>query len=252
MASLRACLMLLSMGAAALPLRAEMPRDFVYLSDFAPTILQDMRYASAHNFIGRPIDGYRAPECVVTRQAAAALAKVQAALAKDKLSLVMWDCYRPERAVADFWRWSQAPSDAKMKAEFYPGVEKGALFASGYLAKRSAHSRGSTVDLGIAPAGAAIPAFPAGAPLVACTAPKGERFEDGAVDFGTGYDCLDPKAGVNGASIPEAARNNRLLLRRLMIDAGFKPYTKEWWHFELANEPFPNRAFDFEIEPKRR
>jgi D-alanyl-D-alanine dipeptidase len=133
---------------------AGLPAGFVYLRDIDPGIPQDMRYAGGHNFVGRPIAGYDAAECVLTERAARALVVVQKALAEKQLSLLVWDCYRPARAVADFWRWSQDAADDRMRAEFYPRIDKGKLFALAYIARRSGHSRGSTVDLGIASAGA--------------------------------------------------------------------------------------------------
>jgi D-alanyl-D-alanine dipeptidase len=151
---LATCLIAGNIAAAA----AELPRGFVYLADADPTIRQDIRYAGSHNFIGRPVEGYLAGECVLTERAAAALRQAQAALAAKKLSLIMWDCYRPARAVRDFLAWSKSPQNAPMKAEFFPNSAKAQLFALGYLATRSAHSRGSTVDLGIVPAD--LPALP--------------------------------------------------------------------------------------------
>lgn len=225
-----------------------LPLDFVYLRNIDPTIKQDMRYAGSHNFIGRPIAGYKAAECILTRQAALALRTVQASLAPLKQSLIVWDCYRPTTAVADFQRWTKDPSNTRMKAEFYPNTDKAKLFSLGYIASKSAHSRGSTVDLGIVESDAAPPPFSAGQPLVACTRAKGERFEDGSLDFGTGYDCLDVLAGAEGESLGDAVLKNRQALRTLMTAAGFKPYAKEWWHFELTAEPFPDRRFDFPVE----
>ncbi len=230
--------------------QAELPDGFVYLSGVAPSIIQDMRYYSAHNFVGRRIDGYNAPQCILTKQAALALSKVQAALAKENLSLIVWDCYRPARAVADFLRWSKNPSESGMKAEFFPNTNKGSLFALGYIAARSAHSRGSAVDLGLAPKDTSPPAFDPAAPPVSCTAPKKERFQDGALDMGTGYDCLDPGANLSTARLTKEERENRMRLKNAMIAGGFKPYEKEWWHFELVNEPFRGKAFDFPVEPK--
>jgi D-alanyl-D-alanine dipeptidase len=132
-----------------------LPRGFVYLRDVDPTILQDIRYAGSHNFVGRPIKGYPAAECILSVSAANALAAVQRRLSEKKLSLIVWDCYRPKRAVDDFVAWARNPARAEMKAEFYPRTEKAMLFGLGYLAYRSAHSRGSTVDLGIVPSEAA-------------------------------------------------------------------------------------------------
>ncbi len=234
------------------PASAGLPAGFVYLGDIDPSILQDMRYASSHNFVGRPIAGYEAAECVLTEKAARALAKVQSQLAAKKLSLIVWDCYRPTRATADFVRWTKDPNDTKMKAEFYPRIDKSQIFELGYLSSRSAHSRGSTVDLGIAPIGAKVPKFDPSARLVSCVVGKVERFEDGALDFGTGYDCMDELSATTSPGVSAEARKNRLTLRDLMVAAGFKPYKREWWHFELLNEPFPNQSFDFPIRPRMK
>jgi zinc D-Ala-D-Ala dipeptidase len=218
------------------------------LRDIDPTIVQDIRYAGSHNFVGRPIRGYLAAECILSARAAKALETVQRALAEKKLALIVWDCYRPKRAVEDFWQWSQDPTHSEMKAEFYPRIAKEKLFDLGYIARRSAHSRGSTVDLGIVPAGtsSAPPPNPS-QPLKACTSPKGERFEDGTVDFGTGYDCLDVLANTSNPLAGRLAPDNRQTLKSSMKAAGFRPYAKEWWHFELVDEPFNGDGFDFEV-----
>jgi len=236
----------------ATPAPAELPAGFVYLGDVDASIVQDIRYAGSHNFIGRPIAGYEAAECVLTEKAARALAKVQAQLAPKKLSLIVWDCYRPTRATDEFVRWTKDPNDTKMKAEFYPRIDKSQIFELGYLSTRSAHSRGSTVDLGIAPIGAAVPRFDPAVPLASCVAGKAQRFEDGALDFGTGYDCMDELSATVHAAINAQAQANRLMLRNLMVAAGFKPYRREWWHFELIDEPFPHRSFDFPIRARRK
>ena len=229
-----------------------LPEGFVYLRDVDPTIVQDIRYASAHNFVGRPVKGYLAAECILSEPAARGLATVQKKLAEQKLSLIVWDCYRPKRAVEDFLQWSRDPSRTETKIEFYPRSDKEKLFALGYIAMRSAHSRGSTVDLGIVPATlSAVPKPDPSQPLKACTLPKGERFEDGAIDFGTGYDCLDEMAATSNAAVSEVAQRNRQMLKSVMQSAGFRPYSKEWWHFELADEPFRQDGFDFEIAPAR-
>jgi len=225
-----------------------LPRGFVYLRDIDPTIVQDIRYAGSHNFVGRPIKGYLAAECILSQPAANALATAQRKLAEKQLSLIVWDCYRPKRAVDDFLQWSKDPTHAEMKAEFYPRTPKEKLFALGYLATRSAHSRGSTVDLGIVPiASSSAPPPDPSQPLKACTAPKGERFEDGTIDFGTGYDCLDVLANTSNALVGGIALHNRQTLKSLMVAAGFRPYAREWWHFELVNEPFNGDRFDFEV-----
>ena len=226
-----------------------LPKGFVYLRDVDPTIVQDIRYAGSHNFVGRPITGYLAAACILSAPAATALATVQRKLAEQQLSLVVWDCYRPKRAVEDFLRWSRDPSRSEMKAEFYPRTPKEKLFALGYLATRSAHSRGSTVDLGIVPiAVSSAPPPDPSQPLKPCTSPKGERFEDGTIDLGTGYDCLDVLASTSNAAAGRLALRNRQTLRSYMQGAGFRPYAREWWHFELVNEPFSRDGFDFEVQ----
>lgn len=225
-----------------------LPEGFVYLREVDPAILQDIRYAGSHNFVGRPIRGYLAPECILSEPAAKALATVQRKLAEKELSLIVWDCYRPKRAVEDFLRWSKDPAHAEMKAEFYPNSDKEKLFALGYLAKRSAHSRGSTVDLGLVPIPlSSTPRPDPSQPLKPCTSPKGERFEDGTIDFGTGYDCLDEMASTSDAHAGDTALRNRQMLKFYMQEAGFRPYAREWWHFELVDEPFRQDGFDFEV-----
>jgi zinc D-Ala-D-Ala dipeptidase len=238
-------LMLLTFAAPA-SAGSTLPRGFVYLRDIDPSIVQDIRYAGSHNFVGRPIKGYLAAECILSAPAAAALAKIQKTLAEKNLSLIVWDCYRPMRAVDDFRRWSQDPH-ADMKAEFYPRTDKKNLFAQGYLATRSAHSRGSTVDLGLVPRGsAAMPPPDPAQPLKACTLPKGERFEDGTIDLGTGYDCLDALGSTSNALAGATALRSRQMLKSAMREAGFRPYFREWWHFQLNDEPF-HHGFDFEV-----
>lgn len=225
-----------------------LPEGFVYLRDIDPTIVQDIRYAGSHNFVGRPIKGYLAAECILSEPAANALEAVQRKLAEKRLSLIVWDCYRPKRAVDDFLRWSKDPAHSEMKTEFYPRTDKEKLFALGYLAKPSAHSRGSTVDLGIVPtAFSSAPRLKPSQSLEVCTSPKGERFEDGTIDFGTGYDCLDVLANTSNARAGGTALRNRQTLRSYMQGAGFRPYAREWWHFELINEPFRRGGFDFEV-----
>jgi D-alanyl-D-alanine dipeptidase len=240
--------LIMMMLAAPASAGAALPGGFVYLRDIDPTIVQDIRYAGPHNFVGRPIRGYLAAECILSVPAANALKAVQSRLAEKKLSLIVWDCYRPKRAVDDFLQWSRDSAHAEMKAEFYPRTDKQKLFALGYLARRSAHSRGSTVDLGMVPSAvwSAPPPDPSH-PLKACTAPKGERFEDGTVDLGTGYDCLDVLATTSNALAGGIALHNRQTLKSYMKQAGFRSYAREWWHFELVNEPFDRDGFDFEV-----
>jgi D-alanyl-D-alanine dipeptidase len=236
----------LAAGGAA-PEPARLPPGFVRLAEAVPEIVADMRYAGAHNFTGAPVPGYEAPVCIVTAQAADALRTANARLAPQGLKLMVFDCYRPARAVAAFVAWAAGP-DEGAKAEFFPRVPKRELFQRGYIASRSRHSAGSTVDMTLVPhdlqAGAA---FPAGAPPIDCTAPYGTRFADGGLDMGTGYDCFDDRAHGDHPDVGAAAIANRRILADAMVAAGFAPYSEEWWHFSLADEPFPDQVFDFPV-----
>ncbi len=225
----------------------KLPADFVYLRAVDATIQQDMRYADSNNFMGRPVNGYNAPECILKRGAAKALAKVQARLAPQGLSLKVYDCYRPVRAVRDFYQWSKKPADDAMKGEFYPDLPKRKLFALGYIASRSRHSKGNTVDLTIVPKDSAVPDYSRDAPLKACTLPKPERRADNSLDFGTGYDCFHVLSHTANAKVSDDAKTNRALLVREMKAAGFGNYAKEWWHFDLKSGG-NGKAYDFVIE----
>lgn len=225
-----------------------LPEGFVYLEDYAPDIIQDMRYATHHNFVGRPIDGYLKGRCILTKAAAQKLSSVQSALAPLGYGLKVYDCYRPKRAVKDFIAWSQKPNQEAMKGEFYPRVAKRDFFRKGYVAKYSGHSRGSTVDLTMVK----LPAKPQavyhrGDSLQACYAPKEKRFKDNSVDMGTGFDCFDKKSYPSSRRIPKRAYQNRMRLRDVMKAHGFRPYRKEWWHFTLRNEPYRRQYFDFPV-----
>ncbi|GLZ30937.1 D-alanyl-D-alanine dipeptidase [Lentzea sp. NBRC 105346] len=223
-----------------------MPSGFVALRDVDPTILHDMRYYTAHNFVGERIDGYEQPSCIVTRPAAKALKAVQRELRKSGYTLKVYDCYRPQRAVDHFVRWAKDLNDQRMKAEFYPRVDKTRLFEDGYIAEKSGHSRGSTVDLTIVklPARYQRPYFP-GEPLMPCF--SAHRFPDNTVDMGTGYDCFDTLSHTDDPRITGAARENRQLLKQAMVRHGFRNLPEEWWHFTLNGEPFPDTYFDFPV-----
>lgn len=227
-----------------------LPPGFVYLSDVAPSIVQDIRYAGYHNFLGRPVRGYDAPQCVLTKQAARALAGVQGELEQKGLTLRVYDCYRPQRAVDDFIGWSKSVADQRMKAEFYPRVDKALFLAQGYVAAKSGHSRGSTVDLTIERLPVRPPQpYRSGNPLRSCIAPFVGRCHDGSLDMGTGFDCMD-RLSHTDADAGAVAESHRALLRGLMEKYGFKPYTQEWWHYTLRWEPFPKTYFDFPIESR--
>ncbi len=241
-------------GAAAAPAHADpvAPPDFVALQTVDPTIRQDIRYLTPHNFTAEPVDGYQSPTCILTRPAAEALARAQRDFTERGYTLKVYDCYRPQRAVNDFVRWAEDLSDQRMKAEFYPRVDKSALFDDGYIAERSGHSRGSTVDLtlvALPDADRAAPAYVPGQPLVDCTAPQQLRFPDDSVDMGTGFDCFDTLANTENPRIEGDPAKNRLLLLEGLQREGFVNYDKEWWHFTYQPEPFPRTFFDFPVDP---
>ena len=226
-----------------------LPPGFVALDRVDPTILHDMRYFTRYNFVGRRIDGYREPVCILQRRAARALKRAQTALRPRGYTLKVYDCYRPQRAVDQFVRWAANPADDKMKREFYPHVDKSRLFDRGYIASRSGHSRGSTVDLTLV----RLPPQPQPRwtrqrfGLVRCYAPRSRRFPDNSVNMGTAYDCFDPRANTLDPRITGKPRRNRLLLKRTLEDAGFEDYANEWWHFTLSSERYPSTYFDFPV-----
>jgi zinc D-Ala-D-Ala dipeptidase len=224
------------------------PAQFVSLHDVDPTVVQEIRYFTPHNFTGAPVDGYRRPMCVLTRPAAEALHRAQTVLLRRGYSLKVYDCYRPQRAVDGFAAWAADPGDQRMKAEFYPRVDKTRLFADGYIARRSGHSRGSTVDLTIV----RLPALPtrpylSGEPLKPCYGPQAGRFPDNSADMGTGFDCFDPLARTLDPRIRGVRLANRLLLKHTMEGQGFVNLPAEWWHYTFEPEPFPGTYFDFPV-----
>jgi D-alanyl-D-alanine dipeptidase len=224
------------------------PKEFVALSDVDRTILQEMRYTTRHNFVGTPINGYRQPMCILTRPAADALHKAQSKLLRQGYTLKVYDCYRPQRAVDHFVAWAKDLNDQAMKGEFYPRVDKTRLFADGYIAEKSGHSRGSTVDLTIVklPARPTRPYRP-GEPLVPCYAPQSERFPDNSIDMGTGFDCFDTLSHTLDPRIQGRQRANRLLLKSTLEAQGFVNLAEEWWHYTYKPEPFPDTYFDFPV-----
>ncbi len=224
------------------------PPGWVSLSDVDPSILLDIRYHGDHNFIGRPVAGYLEPLCVLPTQTAEALRRVQAAALAEGFTLKVYDCYRPARAGTDFVGWGDTPDQAT-KEEFYPGLAKWQLFSQGFVGgAATSHSSGSAVDLTLV----TVPATPQrkyapGEALVACTAPVDQRFPDNSVDMGTGYDCFDALSHTLDGRVGGQARDNRLRLQRLMTVGGFVNYSAEWWHYDLANPPYPGRYFDFPV-----
>ena len=197
------------------------PSSFVDAATTVPGLVTEMRYAGSHNFTGRPVDGYEAPRCLLTREAASALAGAARELGRQGLVIKAFDCYRPVRAVMNFVRWARDLDDNAGKAEFYPDVDKRTLFRDGYIASHSGHSRGSTIDLTLAHKG-------------------GEE-----LDMGTPFDFFSPKSWTADPTVTLAQHANRMLLAAVMRRHGFQGYDKEWWHFTLMREPFPETYFDF-------
>jgi D-alanyl-D-alanine dipeptidase len=228
-----------------------MPTDFVYLRDIDPSIEQDMRYAGANNFTGSKVEGYDAPECVLLRQAAEALKAVQADIRAKGFTLKVYDCYRPARAVAAFVEWAKKPDNPDAKIVYYPNLAKSGLFPD-YIATRSGHSRGATMDLTLVPldAGTKTPVPPQDGQPRPCTAPQAAQAPDGSAAMGTSFDCFDLKSHTIVPGLTDEERNNRALLVEAMQAHGFSNYPKEWWHFTLEPEPYPDTIFDFPIEPR--
>lgn len=195
----------------------------VDLATVDATIEQEPRYAGSNNFMGRPVRGYRAAKVMLTREAAIALSRAQAAAMERGLSLRVYDGYRPQRAVDHFIEWAADPDDTLARDAYYPGVPKDELFERGYIAARSGHSRGSTVDLTLTRDGEPLP-------------------------MGTPYDFFGELSHTDNPAITGEARENRLLLRRIMEGAGFRNYVNEWWHYTLVDEPYPDRYFDMPVE----
>lgn len=170
--------------------------EFVFLEEIDPTIIQEIRYYTPHNFMGRRVEGYNTPACILTRQAANNLKYIQSNAMKLGYTLKVYDCYRPQQAVDDFVNWSENTMDLLMKDEFYPTLEKLELFPD-YIATKSGHSRGSTVDLTLVPY--PVPSqevYYPGQPLVNCFDTVERRFHDNTLDMGTGFDCLSPYANT--------------------------------------------------------
>lgn len=202
-----------------------LPKGFVYVETIIPTIKVDLRYCGSNNFIGKPIDGYKKEKVILTRQAAFALKKVQDELQQYNLSVMVYDAYRPQRAVNHFVRWAKDLYDTINKPIFYPNVPKSELFKREYIASRSGHSKGSTLDITLVDNDTCEP-----------------------LDMGTPYDFFGKESWVAYNALTAQQLANRMLLQTLMRKNGFRHYPQEWWHFTLNNEPFPKTFFDFVVE----
>ena len=201
-----------------------LPADFVYLDENIPGAIYDVRYYSNNNFIGDRVDGYMVPRVILTAEAAKALAGAAEELRSKELVFKIFDGYRPQQAVNNFIRWAADLKDIKMKAQFYPGVDKKDLFRLGYIAERSGHSRGSTVDLTLA------------------YAKTGKE-----LDMGSSFDFFGEISHHSSDQVSMVQLKNRMILRNIMEKHGFKPYPEEWWHYTLINEPFSETYFDFPV-----
>jgi D-alanyl-D-alanine dipeptidase len=206
----------------------QLPEGFVYLEEVAPAIKIELRYFTCDNFIGERIEGYSALRCILTKEAADTLKKVQEDLKPFGLGLKVYDAYRPQRAANHFVRWARDLQDTRMKSKYYPEVEKKNLCSQGYIAEKSGHSRGSAIDL-----------------TIISIDPQGISRE---LDMGTGFDLFSPKSRLDNLAMSPDQRAHRLLLQTLMKKHGFNPYPQEWWHFTLKKEPFPDTYFDFPVK----
>ena len=205
----------------------DIPDNFVELKMYIPTINLDIRYFTTDNFVGARIDGYKSPKALLSVHAANALRNVQSELAIFGLGLKIYGAYRPQQAVDHFIRWAKDPNDIEMKLNYYPEIDKESLFEEGYLIDRSSHSRGSAVDVSIV--------------SLHKTDPK-------ELDMGTNWDFFGPDSWPQSFMVTPQQRANRMFLYHMMRKHGFKPHEKEWWHFTLENEPYPDQYFDTPIQ----
>jgi D-alanyl-D-alanine dipeptidase len=212
---------------SAMPELAEeayrLPEGFVYLDEAVPGVYWDAKYASSDNFTDAPVDGYAANRIALSEKLAASLIKARDEAAKKGLYLLVWDAARPQRAVDRFVEWAREPENGATRETHYPNLQKSQLFREGYIATRSAHTRGAAVDLTLVDE-------------------SGEM-----LDMGGGFDLMDEKSHHGAKGLTPEQAENRLLLKKLMRSAGFVAYSNEWWHYSLAREPFPGEYFDFVI-----
>ena len=197
---------------------------FVSVGEVIPDVLLDIRYYSSFNFIGERIDGYEEPAALLTREAAQALKEASNEAMEQGFRLKVFDAYRPQKAVDHFVRWAKDPEDIRMKAFFYPDLEKTEIIPQGYIAEHSGHSRGSTVDLTLF-----------------------DMATQQDVDMGGTFDFFGELSHPDYSGVSEVQHANRMLLQSLMVKHGFRPLETEWWHFTLENEPWPDTYFTFSV-----
>lgn len=223
-------LMLLCCTAAAsaeeTPIPAhELPDGFCYVQEIIPDVVQDIRYAGTHNFVGEVIDGYEAPLAIMTEKAALRLKDAADEFREMGYRILIYDAYRPLKAVKHFLRWSMDEDDRRMQEEFYPEYKnKSLLVEQGYIARNSSHTRGSALDITLVDA------------------------EGVQLDMGTCFDYFGKAAWHGAKGLTEEQQANRTLLKTVMEKHGFKPFDKEWWHYRLRGEPFPDTSFDFPVK----
>lgn len=201
-----------------------MNENFVYLDEVVPGIRWDAKYATPDNFTGEPVDGYLVNRVVGTRELCSALESAQEKAAPLGFGLLVWDGYRPQRAVDHFMRWSQQAEDGRTKRRHYPNIDRSEMFEKGYVAARSGHSRGSSVDLTL------------------YHLASGELAR-----MGGDHDLMDLRSHHGASGIAPIEVENRRQLRSIMEDCGFHAYVREWWHYTLKDEPHPDEYFDFPI-----
>ena len=204
---------------------AQIPDGFGDIAEEIPDIVLEIRYASKDNFMGRVVNGYNIPKVVLTKKTLKALKKAQAEFKRLGYCIKVFDAYRPQSAVDDFMQWINVENDTVMKQSYYPQLDKKNLIPQGYIAEKSGHSRGSTLDLSL---------------VYLDEENKGQE-----VDMGGSWDFFGVRSHYDYPEISLKQKENRALLQKIMIKHGFLPYAQEWWHFTLAEEPFPNKYFDF-------
>ena len=204
---------------------AQLPNGFIYAEDVIPDLEVELRYFTSNNFVGQPIEGYHSNKLILTLESAQALKLVHEALQEQNLCLKVYDGYRPQSAVNHFIKWARDLNDTINKHTFYPDVKKRNLFKDEYIASKSGHSRGSTLDLTIIDGNTGIP-----------------------LDMGSAYDFFGQESWIDYTNITEKQKINRQLLQRFMLKFGFRNYPKEWWHFTLRGEPFRDTYFDFAVK----
>ena len=204
---------------------AQLPNGFIYAEDVIPDLEVELRYFTSNNFVGQPIEGYHSNKLILTLESAQALKLVHEALQEQNLCLKVYDGYRPQSAVNHFIKWARDLDDTINKHTFYPDVKKRNLFKDEYIASKSGHSRGSTLDLTIIDGNTGIP-----------------------LDMGSTYDFFGQESWIDYTNITEKQKINRQLLQRFMLKFGFRNYPKEWWHFTLKGEPFRDTYFDFAVK----